>query len=474
MNGLDLAVLVAYFLMVMAVSHWARPRRAHRDAYFLADRSLRWPVVAASIVATSISGVTFIGLPALVFAEGGDLRYLQFALAALIAKGVLGVALLPRYYAAGVGSPYEYITLKLGPRYGRAATGLFMIGAVLGQGVRVFAVALVLELLTGWSLGACIALIVGASALHTGHGGLNAVVWTDALQGLLFAGGGAFALALAVAGGAGSFEALFTAAGEAGKLRTLDFSTHPAASFTLWTGLIAMPFQNLAAYGGDQVNTQRMLACPNLSAARKALYTSLLGEGVTALFLLVGLALWAYYGTHALPPALGNAVAGNGDRIFPAFILDAIPSGARGLLIAGVFAAAMSSLDSVLSALAQVSTAGDGNRSLRAVGLWGLALGAFAWALGHGGGQLVPLAYQMTALSYPPLLGLLLLAAFAPRPCLRWPGLGALGAMGLVAALLPLTTGPAPSLAFPWLFPLGTVMFLTLTVLPKRAGPRAN
>ena len=133
MNGLDLAVLVAYFLMVMAVSHWARPRRA--TGMPTADRSLRWPVVAASIVATSISGVTFIGLPALVFAEGGDLRYLQFALAALIAKGVLGVALLPRYYAAGVGSPYEYITLKLGPRYGRAATGLFMFGAVLGQGV---------------------------------------------------------------------------------------------------------------------------------------------------------------------------------------------------------------------------------------------------------------------------------------------------------------------------------------------------
>ena len=279
MNGLDLTVLVAYFLGVTIVSHWARPRRAHRDAYFLADRSLRWPLVAASIVATSISGVTFIGLPALVFAEGGDFRYLQFALAALIAKGVLGVALLPRYYAVGVGSPYEYITLKLGPRYGQAATALFMVGAVLGQGVRVFAVALVLELLTGWSLGACIALIAGASALHTGHGGLRAVVWTDALQGLLFAGGGAFALTLAVAGGAGSFEALFTAAGEAGKLRTLDFSTHPAASFTLWTGLIAMPFQNLAAYGGDQVNTQRMLACPSLGAARKALYTSLLGKG---------------------------------------------------------------------------------------------------------------------------------------------------------------------------------------------------
>ncbi|MBL6719356.1 MAG: hypothetical protein ISQ02_11990, partial [Pseudomonadales bacterium] len=99
MNGLDLTVLVAYFLGVTVVSHWARPRRAHRDAYFLADRSLRWPLVAASIVATSISGVTFIGLPALVFAESGDLRYLQFALAALVAKGVLGVALLPHYYA---------------------------------------------------------------------------------------------------------------------------------------------------------------------------------------------------------------------------------------------------------------------------------------------------------------------------------------------------------------------------------------
>jgi peptidoglycan/LPS O-acetylase OafA/YrhL len=117
-----------------------------------------------------------------------------------------------------------------------------------------------------------------------------------------------------------------------------------------------------------------------------------------------------------------------------------------------------------------VSTAGDGHRSTGAVGLWALTLGAFAWALGHGGGQLVPLAYQMTALSYPPLLGLLLLAAFAPRAWLRRPALGALGAIGLVVALLPLTTGPASSLAFPWLFPLGTVTFLALTILPKRAN----
>ena len=474
MSSLDFAVLLAYFLGLTALSHAVRPKSRDAESYYLGGRQLPWPLVSLSIIATSISGVTFIGLPALVFAEAGDLRYLQFALAALLAKGLLGVVLLPRFYAAGVASPYEYLTLRLGPRYGQAGTALFMLGAVLGQGVRVFAVALVLELLTGWSLFWNIALIVGLSAVHMGHGGLRAVVWTDAVQALLLLAGGAFALLLATTEGPGSLSALFTQAEAAGKLRAFDASLNPALSFTLWTALLAMPVQNLAAYGGDQINTQRMLACPSLGAARKALYTSLLGEGITALFLLVGLALWAYYDVHPLSGFFEAAVAEKGDRIFPAFILEVMPEGLRGLVIAAVFAAAMSSLDSVLSALAQVSEKLSGKRGgagPRWVGLWALLLGAFALALSQGGGELVPLAYQMTAFSYPPLLGLLLLAAFARPQALRWPRLATAAAMLTVAALLPLTTGPEDRLAFPWLFPLGLGVFLLVAVAPPPKRP---
>jgi SSS family solute:Na+ symporter len=476
MSPLDLAVLLAYFLGLTALSHAVRPKSRDAETYYLGGRQLPWPLVSLSIIATSISGVTFIGLPALVFAEAGDLRYLQFALAALLAKGLLGVVLLPRFYAAGVASPYEYLAQRLGPGFGQAGTALFMLGAVLGQGVRVFAVALVLELLTGWSLFWNIALIVGLSAVHMGHGGLRAVVWTDAVQALLLLAGGAYAFLLATADGPGSLSALLTQAEAAGKLRAFDASLNPALSFTLWTALLAMPVQNLAAYGGDQINTQRMLACRNLGAARKALYTSLLGEGITALFLLVGLALWAYYDAHPLSGFFQGAVAEKGDRIFPAFILEVMPEGLRGLLIAAVFAAAMSSLDSVLSALAQVSEKLSGPRGgagsgPRWVGLWALLLGAFALALSQGGGELVPLAYQMTAFSYPPLLGLLLIAAFGGSEALRWPRLATALAMATVAALLPFTTGFEPRLAFPWLFPLGLGVFLLVAVAPS---PRRN
>jgi SSS family transporter len=484
-HALDWLVVAAYFALVWLISHRAQGRQTGTHEYFLGSRSLPWPAVAASIVSTAISGVTFIGVPALVFAQGGDYRYLQFALAGVISKWVIGHFIMPRLYEKEYASPYDYIRDRLGPVFGRVSALLFFAGAVLGQGVRVYAVALVLELLTGLGFGWCIALSIGAAVVSTWLGGVRAVVWTDVLQFVMLVAGGAVAILYVTQVYPGGFGALIEAGGEAGKTRVLDLSLDPTLQFTLWAGVFAMPFQNLAAYGTDQLNTQRMLCCRSVREARLALYWSNAGELVVVLFLTVGLALWGFYGTHPIDPAFAPLVEEKGDRIFPAFILSELPVGLRGFMVAALFAAAMAS--PVLAALAETTLTmfHDGHRagtlaparalwlSRVAVVVWGLVLGAFAFSLAGRGEQLVPLAFQMTTYTYGPMLGLFLLALFVPRARIHSLALGvAASILGVMVVGNASQLGLAPPggwVAFPWLFPLGGLLCVAFAMLPLSA-----
>jgi len=482
-STLDWWVVGAYFLLITWIGHRVSARQSSVHEYFLGSKSLPWYAVSASIVATTVSGVTFIGVPAIVFAEGGDYRYLQFTVAGFIAKWIIGHWVLAKLYAGAYASPYDFIREKLGAVFGQVAALLFFLGAVLGQGVRVFAVALVLELLTGLSLLWCVALIVGFSALHTWLGGIRAVVWTDALQFVVFVAGGLFAIAVATSAHPGGLLGLAESGLEAGKFAIFDFSLDPTVSFTFWAGVFAMPFQNLAAYGSDQVNLQRMLCCRSLREARRALYVSNAGELVVVLFLTVGLALWGYYQHHPLDPAFAALVEAKPDRIFPAFIISELPSGVRGLLIAGVFAAAMSSLDSVLAALAQTSLTMfhrgylDGTLTERRamtwsrilVLVWAVALGCFAMLLSGRDDGLVPLAFAMTAYTYGSMLGLFLLALFVPRERIHSIWLGVF--TSILGVLLLQQTG---WVAFPWLFPFGVALCLVFALLPVKKSSEVS
>jgi SSS family solute:Na+ symporter len=473
----DAGVIGAYFALITWLGHRVSARQTSTREYFLGARSLPWWAVSASIVATTVSGVTFIGVPALVFAEGGDYRYLQFALAGIISKWIIGHWMLPKLYAGEFASPYELIRDRLGDGLGKLAGLLFFVGAVLGQGVRVFAVALVLQLLTGLPLGATIALVVVFSALHTWFGGIRAVVYTDVVQFGIFILGGSLAIGFASQGVPQGFSGLLAMGAEANKFQILDLSLDPALSFTLWAGIFAMPFQNLAAYGSDQINTQRMLCCRSLAEARRALYVSNLGELVVLLFLTVGLGLWGFYQYQPVDADFSALLEANADRIFPIFMLTELPPGLRGLLVAGVFAAAMSSLDSVLAALAQTSLtlfhrgyrfgamadqhAVQWSRFL--VLFWAVALGFFAWSLSGRGEGLVPLAFSMTAYTYGSLFGLLWLSLFVAPRRIHFPVLGVVISITAVTAL-----SMTDAVAFPWLFPVGVVLSVGFALLPLK------
>jgi len=438
-----------------------------------------WYAVSASSVATTISAVTFIGVPALVYAANGSFVYLQLAIGGIIARILVARFLVPLYSEKEFYSPYEYMADRLGPVIGRVTAGMFFLGGILGQGVRVYATALVLELITGWTLTASIVLIAAFAVLWTWMGGIAAVIWTDFVQFFILVAGGIAALVFVTAALPDGWSTLIAVGEAVGKFTILDFSTDPRVAFTFWAALLAMPFQNVAVYGTDHLFVQRLLCCRNAREAQKAVLWSTLGELVPVLMLTVGAGLFAFYQFHDLPQRLAGLVAERGDRIFPAFIISQVPTGMRGLLIAGILSAAISSLDSILAALSQISLTmfykpfinpqADEPRLLHVSRLlvifWGAVLAFMAWQFSASKLDLVTLAFSMTTYTLGPMLGLFLLSMVTRRYRVDGIGRAVVISIALVLAINePQFVNPifgtayaAPLLAWPWLFPIGAL-----------------
>jgi len=357
-TAIDWAVLVGYLVFTTVLGAKLAGKQATIRDFFLGGRKLPWPAVTGSIIATEISAVTFLGAPAIVFAAGGDLTYLQLALGAILARVIIGVWFVPAFYEREIYSPYDYMGNRLGRPARSVTTGLFMLGAVLGQSVRVLLTALVLELMTGLPLSVAIWIIGAMAVAWTLLGGITTVIWTDVVQFVVFAIGIVAALVYVCIELPGGWDGMVSVAAEAGKFRLWNFSTDPNVAFTIWAALIANTVMCLNAYGTDQLVAQRIFCCKGPRQARIAIIASSVGQLVTLAALFVGIGLFAYYQHYPLTGEAADLVAERGDRVFPVFILQQMPVGLIGLIIAGVFAAAISSLDSVLAALSQTVISG--------------------------------------------------------------------------------------------------------------------
>ena len=487
---LDWSIVVAYIVGTTLVGHHLKGKQHTTRDFFLGGRSMPWYAVTASTIATTISAVTFIGVPALVYAAGGDYVYLQLAMGGFIARYLVARFLVPLYYEKEFYSPYEYMEDRLGPIVGRITAGMFFLGGILGQGVRVYATALVLELVTGWSLYQSIVLIAVFSILWTWMGGIAAVIWTDFVQFFILIAGGIAALFFVTDALPNQWATMFEVGREAGKFQVFDFSTDPRIAFTFWAALIAMPFQNVAVYGTDHLFVQRLLCCRNEKEARKAVLWSNVGELVPALMLTVGAGLFAFYEFHDLSPELAALVAERGDRIFPAFIISEIPTGLKGLLIAGILSAAISSLDSILAALSQISLTmfyrpfirpqADETHLLRVSRLfvifWGAVLAVMAWQFSASKLDIVTLAFSMTTYTWGPMLGLFILSILSTRYHVAGAGNAVMASIVVVffinepEILNPLlgTLFAGPLLAWPWLFPIGALLCVTLSLRGRK------
>lgn len=473
MASLDLAVIATYLLATLGLGFWlARGQRSSSD-YFLGARDLPAWSVLLSIVATETSALTVISIPGI--GARGDLTFLQLAFGYCIGRVAVAAWLLPGYFAGQQETAYQRLETRFGPGTRRLVSAMFLVTRFLGDGVRIFAGAIPLALVTGWSVPVAIVVMGLVTLAYTWLGGLKAVIWADVVQLAVYVAGGAAALWLAWTLGGGPGRALGIAA-EAGKLRLLNPGFNLTDTYTLIGGLLGGAMLSAASHGTDQLIVQRLLATRSLRDARLALA----GSGVVVvfqflLFLLVGSAIWA---AGLAPSTLAP------DEIFPRFIVDQMPAGPRGLLIAGILAAAMSTISSSINALASSVTydfyAGATGRTdpahLLRVGktvtvAWGLGLTAgalgFAVTTARLNTPVVVLALSIASITYGALLGTYILAGRWPRARGRDVVLATvvtLAVMLVVVFARPLAQSglgwlePVGRLAWPWYVPLGTAL----------------
>jgi len=477
-GGVDLAVLVAYLAATTAWGAWLGRRQRGGSDYFLGNRRLPWGAVLLSVVATETSTLTFLSIPGVAYL--GTLGFLQLTFGYLAGRLVVASLLLPAYYRGELKTAYALLGARFGSGVRRLTSAIFMVTRLLADSVRLFATAIPLALVTGWPYPLSILVIGALTVVYTYFGGIKAVVWVDAVQMALYLVGAAIAVFVLQGLVDGGWPAILAQAGAAGKLRIVDLSLDFSVPYTLWAGLLGGGFLAMASHGTDQLIVQRLLTCKDLAASRRAL----IGSGVAvvgqfAVFLLVGLGLWAFYENRAFAAS---------DEIFARFIVEELPPGVTGLLIAGVFAAAMSSLSSSINSLASSSAydfwapargIDDDARILRAGKLFTLVWagllvgGAILFIPLSAGTSAVEVALAVASLVYGGLLGAFALGVLSRRATAGGTAAGMVTGIGAVTAIWIL----APDrVAWPWFVLIGTAitvvvgMVLGGTRSPARSG----
>ncbi len=358
LHTLDLIVLVAYMGGVLLFGwYFGRKQKDIRD-YFLSDREVPWWALAGSIVATETSTVTFISVPAYAFAanargEGGNLTFLQLVVGYMIGRLIVVAIFIPLYFRGELFTVYQVLDKRFGGRVKRTAASLFLITRSLADGVRLFATALVLVALTGWADPTSILIIGVVTIVYTYLGGMSAVIWTDVVQLVIYLVGALVAAVILLTRIPGGWGEVVAVGNEFHKFQLFDFTMDISRSYTFWAGVIGGAFLTTATHGTDQLMVQRYLCSKNARQATLALLSS--GAIIFAqfvLFLFIGIMLFVFY--HHFP-TLPPDVANRADRIFPHFIVTELPHGVVGLVIAAIFAAAMSTLSSSLNSSAATS-----------------------------------------------------------------------------------------------------------------------
>ncbi len=414
----DLALIAVYLVGITLFGLRFRSKDKSLSSYFLAGRNVPWWAIALSIVSAETSTLTIISVPGIAF--GGNITFLQLVFGYMVGRILLCVLFLPRYFQGELFTAYQLIDRRFGPVLHKVTAGLFLLTRAAAEGVRVFAVSIVVGLAIGTNDIASIALITGLTVLYSFEGGMTAVIWTDVVQMALYIAGTLVAIFTLGAKVDGGWTAIHAATQAAGKLRVFDFALNLTTTYTFWAGLLGGAFLTMASHGTDQLMVQRLLAAKNLRDSRLALLAS---GGIVllqfTLFLVIGAGLFVFYGQH--PHML--TVRGS-DRIFPAFIVQQMPMGVAGLLVAAILAAAMSNLSAALNSLSSTTivdfylrwrpNSTDRTRNLLSrvsTVMWALVLFAIAvYSVANGGkGHVVETGLSIASVAYGCLLGVFLL-----------------------------------------------------------------
>jgi SSS family solute:Na+ symporter len=465
-HPLDVTIIVVYLAAVVGAGFFFARRQKTTRQYFTAGHDVPWWAIAASIVATETSTVTFISVPGIAWARGGDFRFLQLVLGYITARLIIAAVFMPWYFRGELVTVYELLQTRFAASVKALAASLFVIMRTIADGVRLLLTAYVLAALlqrvgiSGAIIGLGLVMIV-----FTLLGGIEAVVWIEVVQLVIYIGGAAAAMVVLL-NHVGLAEALAVGAA-AQKFRLFDFSLDLTRTYTFWSGLIGGTFLTLSTHGTDQYMVQRYLCTDRPRSAGKAVITS----GFVVLvqfagFLFIGVLLYAFYGANA--PVTAS------DQIFPHFIANDLPPGLSGLVVAAILAAAMSSSLSAIAStvVADLLRPRDERRSMQlsriVIVLAGIAQIILGVVLQRTTRSALGTVLAVAGLINGPILGVFFLGATKRA--------GTTSALaGMLAGLAAVSVVAfATKVAWPWYAVVGSVTTFTVGMLAATVQSRST
>jgi SSS family transporter len=481
MKALDLIIIFGYLIGIVLFGTWFGRKQKTTSDYFLGDRSVPWWAVAFSIVATETSTITFISVPGIAFARGGNFQFLQLVFGYLLGRIVISILFIPSYFRGELLTVYQLLDRRFGGKIKMLAASLFVVMRNIADGIRLLLTAIVLAAVyasfqpnaTPETIAVAtvvsIVLIGLAMIIFTYFGGMEAVIWVEVVQlGIYIAGAIAAAVVLinSIDGGLAGATAL---ASQFGKFSVFDFSFDYTKTYTFWSGLIGGCFLTMSTHGTDQYLVQRYLCTDRPRHATVALLTS--GGIVLAQFigfLFIGVLLFAFYHPFSDAGYATTASAtfpfASGDRVFPDFITKHMPSGLSGLVVAAIFAAAMSSSLNSIAATAvndlykPFRPARSDKHYLKVSHvltlLWGVVQIGVALAVRNQPGSALSKALSIASLINGPILGVFLVGTFLRRVS-QPPAL--IGMLASIAAMLYIFFG-RPEIAWTWYVLIGSAI----------------
>lgn len=489
MQTLDLVIIFGYLIGITAFGILYAGKQETTEDYFVGDRNVPWWAIAMSIVATETSTITFVSVPGVVFAKGGNFEFLQLVCGYLLGRVVISIVFIPLYFKGQLQTVYQLLGDRFGGRVKMLASGLFVIMRNIADGIRLLLTAIVLaavytafqpETDPTYVIVGSILLLGIVMIVFTFYGGMEAVIWIEVVQLVIYIGGAVAAGIVLIQNIDGGFASAIDIGRQYEKFRMLDFNLDFAKTYTFWGGILGGCFLTMSTHGTDQFLVQRYLCTDKPRAAVTALMTSGLAVLIQFIgFLFIGVLLFAFYAPFNAQEYAQAGVAGSGvpgtfpftgpDKVFPAFITQKMPTGLSGLVVAAIFAAALSSSLNSIAATAvndiyKPFAKDKSDRNLmRIAGVLTVVVGiiqiAIAISLKDANSSALNLALAVASLINGPILGVFLVGTFLKRATEIHALIGMIVSIVLMTCVLLASNKilPGPVIAFPWYAMMGSL-----------------
>jgi SSS family transporter len=465
-------IIAVYLILVTGFGTYLGRKQKDTKDYFLAGKKIPWWLVMASIVATETSTLTFVSTPGIAYAA--NFAFLQLTFGYIIGRVVVSIIFIPNYFKGELFTSYELLHRLFGEKVKNLSSSIFMVTRTLSDGVRLYLTALVFALMIpGLGVFWSVVIMLCCTLIFTFLGGMKAVVWTDFIQLLVYITGAICVVFILVSRIPSGLLGALQIAGEFGKLEVFDFSFDLRQDYTFLGGLLGGMFLTLSTHGTDQLMVQRYLCSETENKAKFSLITSgFIIFFQFSLFLFIGILLFAFYNN------IGTTFS-NPDEVFPDFIINHLPVGLSGLLIAAVFSASISTLSSSLNSLSSASVndfyrlyfgTGKSEKHILRVSRfstlgWGAVL-VLAALVTSGWGIAIEVGLTIQSVTAGAVLGIFLLGVFLKERS----ELG--GIIGMVSGLcFILALHLLADVSYPWYSLFGTaVTFFSGTVATRILG----